>query len=440
MQKIKIFLNQFPRHWVVAASAWGSKIVTAFVQIISIRTLLLYLGEEQYAVYAIIMSLSTWFLTLDCGIGAALQNFISECRSKNQSYDRYLKSALQISILLFFIFVALLSIVSPFMQEKILSNYLSIKELQTINIIGIIGTVFIATAMTSITYRVYFALQKGYISNILPALGLVLSMILIVPANKYFKEDASILTALLIFTLPQLFMAAFPYVKVFKNCFFRILDFDKQALKELFIRGIKFGGYLIMATAALQLDYIIMSQTADASGITTYNIFSKLFLMLLFINGTLLAASWPVSSELFSSGNYGAIKKMLQKYLIFGISIIIAGSVGIYLFSGFIIKILAPETSISVSLPLIALFCVYFILRVWTDTFGMFLLSINAIRIFWIYIPLQALVCACSAYFLSLRYGINGILAGLILSFLFTSCILLPYKTWKIFKSKENIS
>jgi O-antigen/teichoic acid export membrane protein len=46
------------------------------------RTLLLYLGEERYAVYVIVYSLIGWFSLCDLGIGSAVQNFISECRAK----------------------------------------------------------------------------------------------------------------------------------------------------------------------------------------------------------------------------------------------------------------------------------------------------------------------------------------------------------------------
>jgi Membrane protein involved in the export of O-antigen and teichoic acid len=440
IDKLKTFLKRFPRHWVVAASAWGSRIVSASIQIISIRVLLTYLGEERYAVYVIAYSLSAWFSLCDCGIGMALQNFISESRAKNQSYDKYLKSTLQLITVLFFIFAVILFFVSPIAQNKLFEKFDSILELQKINLIAIIGCILIATALVNIVYRVYYALQKGYVSNILPAFSMIISMIAIVLLNRYYPVRGSILAALIVFTIPQLIVAFFPFIKIFKKFFSGIFIADSETLKKLALRSAKFWGFAIMSAATLQIDYIIMSQTVSPEGITTYNIFNRFFLLILFIHSAVLAAAWPLCTELFNKGSYGQIKSMIMKYTLFGIGITISGALLIFIFSDFIIKTLAPETSLNPPNIIFILFGVYFLLRVWSDTFAMFLQSINALRIFWIYIPFQAIISISAQYFLSLKYGITGILAGLILSFAITAAIVLPYKTWKVFKSKENIN
>jgi O-antigen/teichoic acid export membrane protein len=74
IEKLKTFLNKIPRHLIVAASAWISRAVSAFIQIISVRALLLYLGEERYAVYVIVYSLIGWFSLCDLGFGIVLLN------------------------------------------------------------------------------------------------------------------------------------------------------------------------------------------------------------------------------------------------------------------------------------------------------------------------------------------------------------------------------
>ena len=439
-KNFKNFLKQFPRHWVVTASAWGSRIVSALIQIISIRALLSYLGEERYAVYVIAYSLSGWFALCDVGVGTALQNFISECRARNENYNKYLLAALQLIAAFLLIFIIILLIVSPFIQSGLFSKYVNLPEIQTINIIAVIGCVFIVTALANIVYKVYFALQKGYVSNILPALSMVLSMIIIVIINEYSTVRNSILLALLAFSLPQLLIALFPFFKIFRNFFKEIFNFDSNTIKQLFIRAAKFSGFAVMAAMTLQIDYLIMSQTVDPSGITAYNIFGRFFLVLMFIHSALLAASWPLSNEMFNRGEYAGIKIMLRKYLLFGFAIISLGSFFVYLFSDLIIKILAPETFINTSTIFFILFASYFLLRVLSDTFAMFLQSINAIRVFWIFIPFQALISFAAQLYLSSKYGIHGILGGLIISFILTSCWILPYKTWKVFKSKENLN
>jgi O-antigen/teichoic acid export membrane protein len=439
MQKIENILIRFkhpPRHLLTAVSAWIAKIITALISIISVRTLLLYLGEERYAVYVIVYSLVGWFSLCDLGIGSALQNFISECRAKNESYSKYLRAALQVTITLCIVFIIVLFFISVFIQKILLNKYFYINEIQTINIIGIIGVILILSVLLNIVYRVYYALQKWYISNILPAIAMIASMFLVVLCNRYFSIRESILTALLIFTIPQLVTAALPFVKIFKPEIKNIFNFDFSVIKELTTRAFKFGGVAIMAALTMGIDYIIMSQTSDAAGITEYNILNKFFTLFIFVHSTLLIAACPVFSELNIKSQFSVIKNMIAKYISFGFIIIISGTFLFYAFSDDLIGILSPNTNIKPTTMIFILFAILYISRVWSDTFTIFLQSVNVLKIFWIYVPVQALISVTVQYFLSVKYGINGILLGLIISFLLTSCWILPYKTHKFIKKR----
>ncbi|MDD5070993.1 MAG: MATE family efflux transporter, partial [Candidatus Omnitrophica bacterium] len=175
--------------------------------------------------------------------------------------------------------------------------------------------------------------------------------------------------------------------------------------------------------------------TVDAAHITSYNIFNKVFMFAFFIYSSLLSAFWPVSCELFNSKKYMHLKKSLKKYTYTGIVFMILCIIGVFVFRSTIIKILAPAMTINLTLSFFILFCIYYILRIISDTYAMFLQSINVLKIFWIYTPIQAAISIIAQYFLSLKYGINGIILGLILSFICTSAWILPYKSYKIFKS-----
>jgi O-antigen/teichoic acid export membrane protein len=439
MKKIENILIRFkhpPRHLVIAASAWIAKIITALISIISVRTLLLYLGEKRYAIYVVVYSLVGWFSLCDLGIGSALQNFISECRAKNESYSKYLRAALQVTITLCIVFIIVLLFISVFIQKILLNKYFYINEIQTINIIGIIGVILILSVLLNIVYRVYYALHKGYISNICPAMSMIVSVFLIVLCNRYFPIRKSILTALLIFTIPQLMIAIIPFMKIFKSETKNISNFDFSVIKELMTRAFKFSGLAIMAALTMGIDYIIMSQTSDAAGITEYNILNKFFTLFIFVHSAVLMAAYPIFSELSIKLQFSVIKNMLGKYIFFGFIIIISGTFLLYAFSNDIIGILTPNVNIKPTTISFILFAILYISRVWSDTFATFLQSANVLKIFWIYMPFQALISITVQYLLSIKYGINGILLGLIISFLLTSCWILPYKTYKVIKEK----
>jgi hypothetical protein len=78
----------------------------------------------------------------------------------------------------------------------------------------------------------------------------------------------------------------------------------------------------------------------------------------------------------------------------------------------------------------------YFVARIICDTCAVFLQSFNALKIFLKYQPIQLVICIFAQYFLSIKYGINGIIMGLFLCYALTATWYLPYKMYKVLKIK----
>lgn len=434
---MKLYLN-FPNHIKVAISAWISRIGIAIVQIFTIRMLTSYLGEEKYAVYVILYSLLAWCNLSECGVGFSLQNYISESRAAQKDYSVYLKTAFQIIVILFITFLSIAFSFSSYLQNFLLSNYLHISEVKNVNIVLIIISIFIFLTFVNISIKILYAMQKGIIPNVLQLLAYIISAISIIILNKYSNKNGSILLALLCFCVPQVLVMLIPFIKIFKTSFNKLFIVDKEILKQFTIRAMKFGGFAVMATCVLQIEYIVMAKTLDANSIATYNIFGKLFLFIVFVYSSVLTAFWPVSNELFNTGQYLKLKKLLFKYSILGILFTIIGIAWIYIFKDYILKILAPNLNIAVGLLFFILFIIYYTMRVITDTCSVFLNSVNILKIFWVYTPFQSVISIFAQYFLSLKYGIYGIVIGSIISFLMIPIWLLPYKVFKVFKEMKD--
>jgi O-antigen/teichoic acid export membrane protein len=152
---IKTFIKLLPRHLVVASSAWVSKVIVSLVQIVSIRTLLSYLGEERYAVYTIAFSFTLWFNLADFGLGFSLQNFISEAHAKKESYEKYIITTIQIIVFLLIAALLVVILISSPAQEIIFRKFTFIQEIQNVNIIFFVGIVCVTTVVLSIVYKVY---------------------------------------------------------------------------------------------------------------------------------------------------------------------------------------------------------------------------------------------------------------------------------------------
>ncbi|MDR3048490.1 MAG: MATE family efflux transporter [Elusimicrobiota bacterium] len=434
MNKIKTFLKQFPRYWVTAASAWTSKIVVSLVQIVSIRSLLSYLGEDRYAVYLIAYSLIVWFGLAQCCIGASLQNIISEHRAKNESYDKYMSAVLQIVSVLLIVSVFIILFAAAPIQKIIFSEFSYIDEIRDMPIIAVLALVTIVSAFTHVALSYYFAILKGYISNIMPAISSSLSMILIVVFNHYHICN-SIMSALLIFTLPQMFLFTFLFIKVFKPYFGRLFKINKDDIKKVFIRGLKFHGILIMGAAYGQIDYLMMSRTISASNdIVAYSLYMRIFSSAFFIYFSLISAVWPHLSEMFIKKQFAQIKRMLINNILCGLLLILLCAGVFYFLFDFIIGILTPNIHIDKSILLFAAISIYMFFKVIVDGLSIFLQSINAVRSIWKYMPFMIILNAGFQYYFSKIYGINGIVLGLLLSLALTGLWVIPMKVRKVFK------
>jgi len=424
--KISELYKNSPNHLKVAVVAWITRIITSIIGVINIRILISCLGMELYAGFVIITSLSGWFSLFDFGISTSLQNFISEQKAKNESYNNYLNASLILLLIIFFISIILLFAISNKLQLFLFKS-ITLSNASSKYMVLIIGLIYIITTLCSVAYKVYYAEQKGHLANLYPTYGVIISFIGLIIINNAPSLKSNLTLALIIFTVPPLFSAIYAFYDVFfKKNTISIISIKLNILKSLFRRSYKFAGLAFFAATVLQIDYIVMSRILNPFDITLYNIISKVFFLLYFVYSAILMALWPNCTEFLSQKKWGKANKILKTHIALGTIIIIIGTIAFILTRQIIISILAPGENFIISTSTILLFGVLNILRVWTDTYAVMLQSISQIKIFWIFIPIQGLISFLGQYYCGLHFGINGIVIGLIISFLLTSVWILP--------------
>jgi len=178
----------------------------------------------------------------------------------------------------------------------------------------------------------------------------------------------------------------------------------------------------------VQVDYLVMSQFLLADEIATYNIASKIFIFLFYIFSSVLAALWPIFAEHISMGDWHQATNHLQKTLLFGFGFGMVTTLLAFLMMPYFVSLLAPSVGIIIPAQMILLFGVYNLVRIWTDTFATVLQSANDYGALLVAVPLQATMSLCFQWYLVQKIGVNGIILGIILSFLFTVSWLLPLR------------
>lgn len=432
--KIQKYLRSIPPHFYVAGSAWASRILTAATGIFIIRILTQSLGTQQYAAYAILGGLQGWYSLTDLGLGSSLQNHISEKRAKGEQYGVLIGTSAILGLLVFLSFATLLVLVSGLIGSFVLCQFdfitFELKRIYTI----LIGLMLMATSVGGISYRIWFAEQKGYLANLFPAFAAFISFLLII-AVSMSAHAHSLFWMILAGFGPTAALSV--VVFVIQVTRIKSFSYDAKVVRQLFIRGLKFWLTGIMAAGVLQVDYLVMSQFLQFNDIVTYNLSSKIFLLLFFVYSSLLMAIWPLCAEAAAANDWDTLQKHVRRSLATGFFLVIVGTAGFILLKKQIIGLLSPKEIIDVPIGIILLFGVYYLLRVWCDVFGLVLQSMSYLRPFAIYIPVQATLSIGIQVLLAKQIGLYGILIGLIMSFVLTAAWILP---WTIRKKRNQMA
>ncbi|MBC8945598.1 MATE family efflux transporter [Xenorhabdus indica] len=408
---------KIPNHLIVASSSWLSKIIIAGVQIISISYLIPLLGEDKYAVFSLLTGLLAWCTLVDLGVGNSLQNYISESRVNKESYDGLIKASIQLVVLSLIFFILFFYISSDFLSSLYLSSFGTIIDHENRNSFFIASVIFSIIGIGTVSYKILFSEFLGWKANIYNAISYILGLLSVVFILKY-----GIYT-----NVSGALMALYAPVGAISLCYliyrYAKISHVKVDVKYYVIitkRSIGFLFFAFLSMLVLQVDYIVISQRLSPSDIVKYTIMMKIFSLVFFIYSAVLQALWPVCAELRVKCEWKRLNKIIIINIVFGIIFICLSTTFIYLFKAKIFNLIAKEINYALSFEVLILLAIYFCIRVWTDTYAMLLQSMNHLKILWFFVPFQAGISILSQWYLSKNLGINGILLGLIFSFLLT--------------------
>lgn len=427
-----------PVHLIVAASAWGSRVVAAAAQLLVIRALLPYLGAQGYALFSVVTSLATWFSLVEFGVGYSLQNRISVSRAAGGERDVLIRSTFPLLGGLFAISVLVLAVAGPALQRFLFRRMTDAPAASGPSyVVAAVGLVYIITSLAGISYKIFYGEMRGYLSNFYVVAANVLGLLAVLVIRKLELANHQLEWALAAWTLPPAIVALVAAIHIYNWHRLSRASVDWEFTRQLWSRAWRFGGYALLMAAVLGVDYVVMSQTLPADQIVRYNAIAKVYGLIFFICTALFQATWPVCAEAFGRGDTGLVRKLMRDGLLAGGGVVIGGTLVLMVSRDAVSAALLGDHHIDLPVPLIAAFGVYFLLRVWTEAFTTILMSRDRLRIFWLYVPFQAAISAIAQVVLSKRFGVYGILAGLIVSFLCTSVWVLPLEYLRLCRSAD---
>ncbi len=415
-----------PRRLAVAMSAWASRLLSSALSFVNIRLLLGLLGEEKYAAFAVLAGLMNWYALADVGVGAALQNAISEKRAKAGDYRNEVRASAAVVTALLVALVGLAALVSPAAAEVFLGHF-ALPHAARASAFLLSAAFYLAAAMGAVGYRVWYAEQRGFLANLATALSSVATTALLV-ALSYRETNVSLSSTVTAALAPAAFVGVLCLA---------VLAVRRGALEHLpdaalaitlLRRGTPFALFGLTLTAASSLDYLILSQFVDAQSIVTYNLATKPFELLVAMFSSLLTAFWPAWTERTAQGDWPAVAVDVRRALSIGLGIAVACTVLSIPAMPFVLRVLAPKQHLQIAPAFLCLVGLVAALRIWSYTFAVVLQSVSRMRALFVVTVIQATVNAVLQLVLVPRWGIYGTAIAASTAMILTVVWFLPFR------------
>ncbi|MCX6989952.1 MAG: MATE family efflux transporter [Chlamydiae bacterium] len=421
----------------VTGAAWAARIISISINFFILFTLLSFLGTDSYAIAAIVLSLKGWFALADFGLGLSLQNYLSESLAKNEETKELFKTAFQLAVVILSFLLLATAFMSHTLDEVLFTKIAN----NNYDVFLLISTSYIVFSIGSIVYKVFYALQKGYMAHLFQIFSDILCGIGVLTVKTYYTGQSKLFFSL----LPLTGIPALVTITVF-FCFFcskvsissLFSSFSLEYCKKIIVRGFSFWLIALMAASILLIDYIVAARTLINTDIVQYNISEKGLSAIFFAYNSVLISLHPKFTEMHTKGLHQEMHLIIKKTCLIGCILLPALTFICFAFINSFATHIVNE-SLFYSKYTLFLMSFYLLLRIITDTFAIAIQSTSKTKAFFIYVPIQILLNFPLQYYCSLKFGLNGIYIGLTSSFLLTVAWAMPWEYYKIHKRSKYI-
>jgi len=378
-----------------------------------------YLGVEQFGIWATMLTLITWVMLFDLGIGNGLKNKVSESLAQENPEQAagYISTAYGLVAIISFGLFTLFLLASIWLPWHTIFNTQSISEDDLKNAVITLSFFIFFNFWVSLVNQIYHGLQKSsvvvlgqFVSNTVALVFVFLlyqfaesSMLFMVWAYGVAIVLANIALTLFVF-------------KTHRKLIPTIRGFDSNKISPLLSLGIKFFIIQLAVLVIFMTDKILITQLLGPEHVTPYEVLFKLFSVFTVIHSLLLAPLWPAYSDAYQRGDLDWIRTNIKQQI----------KIAIVLFVGaFVLAVLGPiivkfwiGDQVVVSNTLYYLFALFIAFSIWSNVFAYFVNATNQLGVqLYTSIIAAAVNIPLSIFFVTkLGLHLEGIIIATILS------------------------
>jgi len=417
------------------------KAVAMLASFLSIPMMIRYLGQEQFGVWSTLLSVLSWIVFFDLGVGNGLRNKVAEALAKNDKVEaaNYIASGYSLIGLIAFVLWALITGASFFVPWQVVFNTQAIPEV---------------TMRLTVQVAVFFVILNFWIGLIGALLGAVQKTAMAALSQLI----SNVLALLFVFILTKTTDASITYLALAYGVSLVIANIglslwfykghpelrpksylDKQHVSPLLSVGLQFFTIQIAVLAIFMTDKILITQFFGPEYVTQYDVVFKLFSVITFAHTLITAPLWSAYTDAYHRNDLCWIKNMLKKQIaIFGL--VALAVIAMVVLASPIIKLWIGH-EFDVSFSLLISMGLLVLVSAWNNIFGLVLGGIGKIRLGSIYTIFTALLNIPLSYFMAVKlgFGIAGIVLGTFLSIAISS-IISPIQVYFFIYSKTKSS
>jgi O-antigen/teichoic acid export membrane protein len=401
------------------------KAVAMLASFLAIPLMIRYLGQEQFGVWSTLLTVMSWIVLFDLGVGNGLRNKVAEALARNDKVEaaNYIASGYSLIGLIALVLWALVTGASFFVPWQAVFNTQAIPE---------------ATLRLTVQVAVFFVVLNFWIGLI----GAILGAVQKTAMTALSQLISNILALLFVFILTKTTEATLTYLAMAYGISLVVANIglswwfyhghpelrpkpylDKQHVSPLLSVGMQFFTIQIAVLVIFMTDKMLITQFFGPEYVTQYDVVFKLFSVITFAHTLITAPLWSAYTDAYHRNDLFWIKNMLKKQmLIFGL--VALAVIAMVVMARPIIKLwIGHEFDVSFSLLIsIGLFV---LVSAWNNIFGLVLGGIGKIRLGSIYTIFTALLNIPLSYFIAVKlgFGVVGIILGTFLSITISSII-----------------
>lgn len=421
--------------------AVGYKAVAMLVSFLAIPLMIRYLGQEQFGVWSTLLTVMSWIVFFDLGIGNGLRNKVAEALAKDKKAEAasYIASGYSLIGLIALGLWVLATTASYFVPWQAVFNTKMISESTLRHAVQIATFFVVLNFWLGLIAALLGAVQK----TSLIALGQLISstLALLLVFCLYMTTNSSISYLAIVYGISVIvsnallsiwFLQRYPDLRPYPSL-------EKRHFGPLLSLGLQFFMIQFAALVIFTTDKMLITQLLGPKYVTEYDVVFRLFSLVTLTHALITAPLWSAFSDAYHRGEIAWIKNMLHKQIVI---------FGFVVFSTIILAVLAkPLIAIwigrdfLVSFSLVSAMGLFVVISTWNNIYSMLVNGIGEIRI--------QLLTAIAAMLINIPLaivlvkifgmGLSGVILATCIS-LMIAAVALPIQVNYIFHGKSGVA